>query len=395
MSDHLYSGRSCRRGERGSLLIGLVSVLFVLLLATVSAAYLIFGKVVPPDFIGVRQNYFSFPGVMSKGYQDRGLPPGLHWAIPGLTKIHLIPRDFQVINLHKGGEGGDLIFRQLEIPTTDGSKVLTDITLVVRFFDSVVEGPAGPVVKSSKKTEADVPVVSKVEARHGGPRELVNTFTTSKQKQLNTFAQRAEDYLKRSLSTLSTTDYYNPAMREKAAVDAQERINEAVNPDGIELWAALIRRYVYSERNIDDQIFAKNLQEQTERLNAAQSALAAARAKTEETRASWDADIKVLKDQGAAKVRIVTSEGARYKQEKVSEGDKLVELASAGVEREKNTIYAGPGGDTYIARQMLPLLSTLSGGLVTGIDPFDLQAWVSKLKTISQEHGGAANQPAR
>lgn len=378
-------------GEAGA---GVIGVLFGMVLSfglLVALFFFSFGKVVPPNFIGVRQNNFRIPGLLQKGYADKGLDPGLHWTFPGLSTIYLLPRDLQIVTLSRDGDGqGDLNLDQLEIPTTDGSKVRTDITLMIRYFPSVSETP---VAKAGRKTESDVLVPMLVNVAHGGPRDLVNTYTTVNKKQLSTFAKKAEDFLKRSLSTLSTSDYYNPVLREKAAVQAQEKMNELVNQEGIEVWGTLIRRYVYSEKNIDDAIFAKNLQEQTERLNAAQSALAEAKAKTEETRASWDANIRVLKDQGAAKVRVLASEGNRYQQEKMAEGEKLVQIAIAAVEREKNNAFSSPGGDVFIARQMVPIVGTLTGGLVSDLDPYDLGAWIGKFKGMAAPSRTDRGQP--
>lgn len=365
-------------GEQGSVLTVLITF-FVFLAIFLGLIFFVFGTIVWPNTIGLRQNYFNIPGLLTKGYVSEGLEPGLHWKIPGLSNVHLIKRDFQVINLNRDSRGGDLDLAQLEIPTTDGSKVQTDFTLILRYFSNVAtlaEADEAPVVE---KGDYEVPFVSYRPRAHGGPRELVNTYTLNQDKQLRTLAKKAEDFLKRSLSKLSTTDYYNAGLRENAALSANQKVNDTVNKDGVELWATLIRRYIYSEKNIDDQIFAKNLQEQTEHVNVAKSALAEAQAKTEQNRAHWDAKIKVLKVEGAAKVRVIKSEAELYQQSKIAEGDKLVQFAVAEVEGAKNSIYASPGGDIFVARKMLPIISSLRGGVLSDLDPFDLNAWVDRL----------------
>lgn len=380
--------KSCEQGAVLAALLWLIGIIVLF----VSLIFFVFGQIVWPDTIGLRENFFGIPGVLKEGYDERGLSPGLHWKIPGFSTIHLIPRGFQFVNLNNNPQGGDLDLNQLEIPTTDGSKVKTDITLILRYFDTV--GAAPRVVEEAnedaEERKGKVPFVSFREVAHGGPKQLVNTYTLDSDKQLRTFAKKGEDFLKRALSNLSTTDYYNPVVREKAALHANETINQVVNKDGIELWATLIRRYVYSEKNIDDQIFAKNLQEQTERLNAAQSALAEAKAETEQTRAEWDAKIKVLNVEGTSQVRVIRSEAELYKKQKTAEGDKLVEIAIAEIEREKNNAYASPGGDIYVARRMLPILSALRGGVVADIDPFDIGSWIEKL--LAKGRKGAARQ---
>ncbi len=341
--------------------------------------FYVFGQIVRPNEIGLRRNYFSLPGMLKEGYVEKGLLPGLHWKVPGISTVQLLPRDFQVVHLNDREQlGGDLDLDQLEIPTTDGSKVRTDITFILRYFEEpqTVE----PEAATPAEPDTTVPFVSYKKRTHGGPKQLVNSFGSTQRGRLRIFATKAEESVKKALSNLSTTDYYNPIVRERSALRAREIVNDDVAPDGIELWATLIRRYVYSEKNIDDQIFAKNLQEQTERLNAAERALQEAKAETEETKARWDAEIKDLLVEGQQRREVIMSEADRYEVEQVSVGDRAVQESIAKVDQAKNTVLTDtPGAGVYIARQMTPLLSTLEGGVITDIDPYDVDAWVKKL----------------
>jgi regulator of protease activity HflC (stomatin/prohibitin superfamily) len=373
-----------RKHESGSIVLILSFFVFFILLITV-LVFFVFGKIVPPNKIGIRQNYFSFMGILEEGYNEKGLSPGLHWKVPGFSDVILIPRDFQFIQMDSNETSGDLNLPFLEIPTADGSKVKTDITLVLRYFSA--PGTSETVGVDWRSTESnldtsDVPIVERVMRTHGGPKDLVNTYGSSNERQLKTFVGKSEDYLKRWLSALSTIDYYNPSLREKAALKSSESINTKFsNKEGIELWSTLVRRYTYSESNIDDQIFAKNLQDATEVLNTAQGTLAKARAKTEEMRAIWDGQkIAVLKEEGEAKVRILNEEGKKYEEEKKARGDKLIELAIAEIEKEKNQVFASAGGKVYVARKIVPMLQSLSGGILREIDPYNIQEWVEKLR---------------
>ncbi len=373
--------------EAGLAVFSLFGAIFIFA-AVLSLLYSFFGKVVPPNAIGLRQNSFGIPFLVSEGFQPDGLAPGLHWQIPMVSEVHLLPRDFFFVHLSSREEEGGLRLNPLEIPTTDGSRVRTDITLVARLFEEPKTAPEQPATEELK-SEKGVPLPPASVRSHGGPRELVNTYGLERSRQLSTFVKEAEDFLKRSLSDLSTIDYYNPVLREAAAIEANEAVNRQVNPAGIEAWATLIRRYLYAEKNIDDQIFAKNLQDQTERLNAALSALAEAKARTEETRATWDADIEVLRASGAAKARVLDAEGARTEQESYAEGNKLVALAVAEIEAQKNQALSAPGGKIFVTRKLLPILSTLSGGIVSQQDPFDVSAWLEKLGAGQTKEGAA------
>ena len=368
---------------RKSFLRGLIGLLF-LAGVVVSLVFFVFGQVVGPNEIGIRRNYVSL-GVLKEGYQENGLLPGLHWKIPGVSTVQMVARDFYFLHLNNDSNGPfeedseySRRLGELEIPTTDGSKIKTDVTLVVRYFDGPGTEPA-VVPTDDTSLPSPVPFAHRKELTHGGPRELINIYTTDPTRQMDLLVRQAEDYLKKNLSNLSTTDFYNPSLREAAALNANDAINSSVNQHGIEIWASLIRRYVYSEQNIDNQIFAKNLQEQTERLNSAKRRLEEARAETKDKMAELDAKIMDVKVQGEQEKAVIVSEADRYELEQRSVGDRMVQEAYAEVDRLKNTVLTETkGADVYIARQMAPILSTLQGGVVTDIDPFNINDWVKK-----------------
>ena len=381
--------RKTASGQRGRALQGLLS--FVVLISTVvGVLFWVFGKIVPPDRIGVRQNFFSFY-VFEKGFLKKGLDPGLHWTVPFVSEIKLLPRGFQYVHLNDTTQARGLDLASLDVPTRDGSKVKTDVTMILRLFSKPETFANSSDVPEPITAGADkVPLVQRRDRTHGGPRDLVETFRLEPNDQLRRFAQVAEDELRRSLGRLSTTDYYNPAVRETAALSAYEAINSSVNPKGIELWADLIRRYTYLERTIDDQIFQKNLQEQTERLNASMSRLAGAQAETEKERALWDAKIRDLEVEGEAKVQVLRSEGDLYETTKRSTGDRMVVEAKAEVDELKARALTELGGSQfYTAREMAPLLRTLTGGVVTNIDPYDINAWMQRLTAKPEYRSGA------
>ena len=400
--------------QRGSIITGLVLLLLVVALVY-TLGFFVFGKVVPPNFIGVRQNYYSL-GFLSKGYKKEGLQPGLHWKAPFLSTIHLIPRDFQFIAFnaneneqisttgnikHLGDKTGqEPMFLEavlnaentnqaLDIPTADGSKVRTDVTLVIRFFDKdfvaknltdVDEDKQRLVAEQKETTSKHIPVVSYQPKSHGGPAELFNTYTDNRHQQFTRVAQSSENEIKKSLSKLSTTNYYDPVARETKVLEAQEKIEQATGPAGIEIWGTLIRRYVYRDQNIDDQIFEKNLQEQKERLNSTFSALSKEKAETERVIANWDAKISVLKVEAETAASVIKSQGNLYEATQRAEGDLKVAEARARVDAEKARVLSDvAGAEVYVAREILPFLATINGGVVSGLDPFNVSSWVEKL----------------
>jgi hypothetical protein len=369
--------------REAGVLRAVVGFFVVIALTVVAVPWFVLGKVVPPDQIGVRRNYFTVPGVLEGGFSAKGLAPGLHWQIPFLSKVELIPRGLQYISFSEKSEDGEKAFPQLLVQTTDGSKVKNDVTLIFRFFET--EGSSELSVRDdqSLKEESGLEAAPKSTRKlfsHGGPRQLIERYTANPVTITEKFAQRAENELRQALSNLSTSDYYNPRLREEAALSAHDRIAKSVAGDGLELWGALVRRYSYAEQKIDDQIFAKNLQDQTERLNAAASRLAAAKAETERQRALWDAKIGNLEAEGEAKVKVVESEAKLYESQRKAEGDLLVASARAEVDSERAKVLSQiAGSDVYVARELAPLLETLKGGVVSDLDPFDIEAWSKKL----------------
>lgn len=358
----------------------IVPFVIILFVGLVLLPFFVLGKIVPPNKIGVRQNFISIAGLLDKGYATEGLQPGLHWKIPYVSDIHLFPGTFQFVNLTSHVSDGELNLPALDVPTTDGSKVKTDLTLVMRLYRGPGGEPLDPNIVSDKADPKVVPLPQIVSYPHQGPQALVTQLTTSERRQLQRFADTAQKELRDSLSNLSTTEFYNPQLREHAAIYATHRINQLAGDFGMELWGSLIRRYVYADQSIDDQIFAKNLQDQTERLNAAGSLLAEAKALTERESALWDAKIRDLKIGGESKVIVVRSEGDLYESTQRAAGDLEVQKAKAAVDKEKAMLLSNAAGaEFYVAREMAPILATMRGGIVSGVDPYDMDAWVKKL----------------
>ena len=92
-----------------------------------------------------------------------------------------------------------------------------------------------------------------------------------------------------------------------------------------------------------------------------------------------DAKIKNLLVEGKSKVEVVLSEASLYEASKKADGNLLVAKATAEVDRAKaQALTTVEGAEVYIAREMAPLLKTLSGGVVSNIDQYDLRAWIDK-----------------
>ncbi len=341
---------SAQTGHRGAALVALAVFLILACTGLLIVSYF-FGYVIPPGQMGLRQVTFG----PSQGFGQEALAPGYHWSIPMYTKIHFIPETVQVISLQREEGDTSRVAPSLEVQTKDGSSVDVDITVLARYLNGRTE-------------------------EHGGPADLIQNFGLEPERWITNIVTVASNELKKSLGRLSTSEFYDPNKRELQVQRAFKGMNERLLPNGVRVEAVLLRRYTYVEARIDDAIFLKNLQDQEERLNEALSLKAEAKAELEQVSAEWDAKIKTLRVQGENIGTVIRSEADLYETQKVAEGDLLVARAHAEVDRLKAGALANAqGAEIYVGRELAPLLSSLKGGVVTQIDPYDLNEWMKKL----------------
>lgn len=362
-------------GERGSIAGVLSTVAGVVLLAVV-LPFFVFGQIVPPDKIGVRQNYLTF-GILPAGFVDKGLPPGLHWKIPFVSQIHLLPATFQLIDFNDDMEKSD--FPQVEITTANDPKIRNDITFIVRLFKDPGDGndvQLHAIIEGGKLAPLTEPIVY----THNGPRVLFDQYSGSMPTFLQRFADEAVGQLQNKLGSLEAGDYYKPIERESLVLEAGDSLNRKWAKSGLQIWGTLLRRFEYESVQKEEEIFQKALQEIKVALNSSDRKLKEAEAKTEETRAYWDAEISKLQATGQAEADILISEGEKEKVTKIAQGDLLVDKAEAEITSAKNNLYTEiQGADVYLAKKMVPLLTTLQGGVVADVDPYNVDAWINKL----------------
>lgn len=342
--------------SHGLVLRGLLTLFFVGMAGLLAVAY-IFGYVVPAGMMGVRQINFG----PAQGFSREGLAPGYHWSIPFYSRMHFVPQKVQVIEFDREASirREQLAFPAVKVQTLNGAEVDVDISIFRRFYAQPGESEG---------------------YRHGGPADLIRNVGTTKELWDNHLKRIAEDELRRALGELTTADFYNPDKREAAVVRARERMNQHLAEFGIRVDAVLLRRYLYGSEQIDNAIFQKNLQEQEERLNSASGKLAEARATLEQVSAEWDARIRTLEVEGDNRVQVIRSEADLYENQRRAEGDLEVSRSRAEIDRLRaGALAQSEGARNYIGRQMAPLLSSLKGGVVSGLDPYNLQAWMRKL----------------
>lgn len=337
------------RSDRGAMV--LLGGLLVLLLSLVIVAWS-FGRVVPPGCIGVRQILFGLGIGPKAGFSERGLRPGFHWRVPGYSAVHLLPHQVQILSIHREAGGA------LEVKTADGAVVDVDVTVFYRLF---AEPGAGS------------------EGAHGGPADLVRSLSLQPNRWQNHVRTVTTGQLRSSLSRLQGNAFYDPEERLRVTEEAKVAIARELAPLGIQVEEVLVRRYTYRSESINEAIFRKNMQDQEEKLNSMRSSIAEVRAQLEQVAAEWDAKTEVLRTTGENDAAVIRSEAALYENEKRSLGDLEITKAKAESDRLKAQALDGAEGTVnYVARELAPLAASLKGGVLSGINPYDIDGWLKK-----------------
>jgi regulator of protease activity HflC (stomatin/prohibitin superfamily) len=338
--------------ERGAWLPALGTLVLVVFITVLVVAFF-FGTVVPVGAVGVRKIAFG----PKQGLLAASLSPGYHWTIPGYSTIYPVPQTIRVLDFDRDVKANPNSFGSLDVPTTDGTTVDVDVSILYRFFSKA--GTDGGKA-------------------HGGPADLINKVGATETQWSKYLAQAADNELKRSLGALSTVDFYDPKARQERVVNAERGLQTALAPLGIKVESVLLRRYTYREE-IDQAIFKKNLQELESAFNKVAGDFAEAQRDVNKVSADGDVAIQNLDKQGLSEAEKIRSEGDLYKRQKVAEGNLLVAEAKAAVDKMRADVLTQVGSEVYVALQLTQVLQTLKGGLVANIDPYDLDQWVKKL----------------
>jgi regulator of protease activity HflC (stomatin/prohibitin superfamily) len=337
------------------------SVSVLLLLSLILTIYYLFGQKVPAGQMGLRQIYYG----PNKGFSETSLEPGFHWTVPFYSVIHLIPQTAQMLNIHREGTSEGEHQESMEVKTADGVVIDADVTVFYKIF---------------KRKTAIGEVIPEGSLPHGGPRDLVENLSLSAKRWADQVRNVTTGELKRSLSKLLADNFYDPELRLKLVDEAKVNIQTDLARVGIDVEEVLLRRYTYRNQRIDDAIFLKNLQDQEVKLNEANGKLAEAKAKIELIVGEWEAKIQNLRVKAEGDAKVLRSEAELYEAEQRAKGDLEVDKSKAEVDKLKAGALANSvGADIFVARQIVPYLNSLKGGIVSGFDPYDIESLITKM----------------
>ena len=207
-----------------SMLIGVLVALIIL--------YNMFLVYVEPNEYGIKQVKIG----LNRGIQEKVYGTGLHFVIPMMQLMHVLPKDIQVLEMTNFPSTASKFSRQenaAHIQTSDGFFVDVDVSILYHIKDPYR-------------------VFTKI-----GPGSLFED---------NGIIPKAEPALKDSLGKLTTEEFYNSFLRVRQGEEAQQKLNSELEEKGIQVDHVMVRYFKYSDeihKNIDekklkDQLVFKN-----------------------------------------------------------------------------------------------------------------------------------------
>jgi regulator of protease activity HflC (stomatin/prohibitin superfamily) len=309
-----------------------------------------FSTYVPPNMIGIKQVYYG----SSAGIKNEAYGPGLHFLAAGVERLHLFPRDLQLVNFSDSPSEVSREFRSapsIKIQTSDGYNVQLDVSVVYHIADAYrVFTEAGP-------------------GRAFEDRLVI---------------PRADRILRKTLGELNSEEFYQGPRRIEKAKATHEMLSAELAPFGIAVEAVLVRRYVYDAR-YQQLIEGRKIKDQTVFLRQAEAAAAIEQRKRDTAVAEGKATTDVELSRGRAEVQKLHAQADLYQRKRAAEGKLLVELADAKGTALENAALQGAGSENMVGLKMADVLKglrvvVLSSDGKDGLNPLDLQALLRKFE---------------
>jgi regulator of protease activity HflC (stomatin/prohibitin superfamily) len=311
---------------------------------------------VRPGQWGVKQVVFG----SGQGVHQEIYPPGTHFMLPGVERMHLFPAVLQVLEMSDSQLPSAHIpnlrtVPAIKIQTSEGYTVSVDITVLYRIEDAYK-------------------VMTKI-----GPNRLYEDAVV---------VPRAEQQLRRTFGELDAEEFYKGDTREKAANDAQRLLGEELQPLGIKVTHVLVRQYRYDVR-YQAAIEQRKIQDQTVFKNQAEAQAATAEAEKNKIVAEGQAAVQVEYARGNAEVEKLKSEADLYTRTKAAEGELTERLAQAQGTDLQNKALRGAGSENMVGLKMADALKGVDVVVLPsdgegGTNPLDLNQMLKRFDVRGQ-----------
>ena len=178
-------------------------------------------------------------------------------------------------------------------------------------------------------------------------------------------------------------------MRSKKAEEAKIKLNNELNPKGIEVNEVLVRYFRYSPE-IQKNIEEKKLKDQLVFTNQAEARAAREEAELKKITQEGMVITAVEMEKGKAYVTRKIAEKDLYVRKKKAEADLLVKLAEAGRVHLKNDALKGAGSERMVGLKMAEVYKGLDVIILpsdgpSGVNPLDLN---KTMKLFDVQKGG-------
>jgi regulator of protease activity HflC (stomatin/prohibitin superfamily) len=276
---------------------------------------------VPPDMVGLRQVYFG----SSAGIRPEAYGPGLHLVMAGVERLHMFPRNLQLINFSDSSSELSETSRtapSIKIQTSDGYNVQLDVSVLYRLRDPY-----------------------KVFLEAGPGRAFEDRLVIP----------RADRILRKTLGELNSEQFYQGPKRIDKARSAHEQLATEVAPFGIQIDAVLVRGYTYDQK-YQQIIEGRKIKDQTVFLRQAEAKAAIEQRKRDTMVAEGKAAQETELERGKAEVEKLRAQADLYQRRKSAEGHLLVELADARGTGLENSALQGAGSENMVGLKMAEAL---------------------------------------
>jgi len=302
---------------------------------------------VPPNMIGLKQVYYG----ARAGIKPESYGPGTHFLVAGVERMHLFPRDLQLINFSDSSSEVSIKQRQaasIKIQTSDGYNVQLDVSLLFHVQD---------------------PYKVFVEAGPGRAYED------------RLLLPRTDRILRKTLGELNSEEFYQGPKRIEKAKAAHDLLAAELLPYGIVVDGVMVRRYVYDQR-YQELIEGRKIKDQTVFLRQAEAKSAIEQRKRDTAVAEGKAQQEIELERGRAEVQKLQAQADLYRRKKAAEGKLLVDLAEAKGTELDNKALEGAGSENLVGLKMAAVLEgvkvlVLDSG---GMNPLDLQSILKKFE---------------
>ncbi len=348
------------------------------ILKALSAAVIVFFllslclRKVPLDKVGVVIDTFG------GGVQERDREAGFHWIWPMFQTLVLWDPSAQVIHLEQG-DGTD---SRVHIRGKDQYTTHLDMTVVFR-------------IKRNAEGKTSAWFVAKKLGSIEKAREIA--------------LRNANKVIWEVMSELATEEFYDTDKRHAHAETAWEKLNKALQEEGLEIVDILVRKIDY-DPSFEARLLEKQLLEQDQLLQTSLAKAEKEKQVTEkiqkETEATVkriaqerDRDVKVILAEKEKKLRQIEGDTQLYTtkidaearlelKRKTADGNLLVDRARAKGEEAINKAYQQSGGEYLLGRRILEGIEFGTIEINTNLwNPFDIQDTLRKIL-------GAAADPA-